>query len=78
MTARLVVRVRPDDRVEVHVEGMTARDSARPKGQKLCEKVTRRLEHDLGTVVGREYDDDGLQTLDSSVSEQEDVDLEGM
>jgi hypothetical protein len=65
MPAKLIVRVYPNDRIEVKVEGLTDRDSPRPKREKLCEKVTRRLEQDLGIVTHREYEDDG--TVESPI-----------
>jgi len=58
MLAKLIVRIHPDDRIEVKVEGMARQDASRPEGQKLCEKVTKRLIDDLGTVVDHKYEDD--------------------
>lgn len=48
MKQQMIIRVHPDDRVEVKVEGLTETDSAKPKGSKLCDKITRGLERDLG------------------------------
>jgi len=56
MPAKLIIRVYPDDRVHVKVEGFAGTDESKPNGEKLCEKVTRRLERDLGTVEHREYE----------------------
>ena len=65
MAAKLVVRVHPDEHVEVKVEGLTARDQPRTGEQKLCKKVTRRLEEDLGTVTqcvySRDFDDTAVE-----------------
>ncbi len=58
MPAKLIIRVRPDDRVEVEVKGLAKQDSPKPPGRKLCEKLTRRLEKDLGIVEHRQYADD--------------------
>lgn len=55
MPAKLIVRVLADDRVEVSVDGLTAKDTSRPPRQKLCERVTARLERDLGAVTQRTY-----------------------
>ena len=62
MPARLIVRVHPDERVEVEVEGLTVKDQDRSKEKKLCKKVTRRLEQDLGEVTQCVYSDDGSAT----------------
>ncbi len=62
MPAKLIVKVHPDERVEVKVEGLTATDQHRPKEEKLCKKVTRRLEQDLGEVTRCVYYDDGNAT----------------
>lgn len=51
MPARLIVRVYPDERVEVKVEGLTAVDRERPPEKKLCKKVTERLIRDLGGLT---------------------------
>ena len=75
MPARLIVRVHPDDRIEVKVEGLTERDASRPKREKLCEKVTKRLEKDLGTVTNREYADDETVENLIELSEEGRVDL---
>ena len=73
MAARLIVRVHPDERVEVRVEGLTARDQNRPKEQKLCKKVTRRLEEDLGEVTqctySHDFDDVGVELNDTDLLE---------
>ncbi len=60
MGAKLIIRVTPDDNVEVKVEGLTEPDRPKPKGQKLCEKVTRVIEQDLGVVDGRDYAEDAV------------------
>lgn len=60
MKAKLIIRVTPDDRVQVRVEGMTEGDRPRPKGAKLCERVTRKLEADIGQVLSRRYDEGTL------------------
>lgn len=57
MKRQMIIRVFPDDRVEVKVEGLTESDGSRPKGAKLCDKITRRLEQDLGVVVQRQYEE---------------------
>lgn len=75
MPAKLIVRVHPDDRIEVKVEGLTDRDTSRPKREKLCEKVTRRLEQDLGTVTQREYTDHGIAGNLIELSEEDNVNL---
>lgn len=62
MPAKLIVRVYPDDRVEVKVEGLTTRDHGRPPEKKLCMKVTERLERDLGDVTQCVYYDDRDET----------------
>jgi hypothetical protein len=56
MGAKLIVRVYPDDRVEVKVEGLGQEDAAKPRGRKLCEKITKRLEADLGVTTDRTYE----------------------
>lgn len=76
MPAKLIVRVHPDDRVEVRVEGLTERDMSRPKREKLCEKITRRLEQDLGIVTKREYADEGTAENLIELSEQDRMKLE--
>lgn len=59
MPAKLIVRVYPDERVEVRVEGLTDRDQGHPPEKKICKKVTERLERDLGSVIQRVYCDEG-------------------
>ena len=59
MPAKLIIKVHSDERVEVKVEGLTVKDQDRPKEQKLCKKVTQRLEQDLGEVTQCVYADDG-------------------
>jgi len=54
---QMIIRVYPNDRVEVKVEGLTESDRPKPKGAKLCDKITSRLEQDLGVVVQRQYDE---------------------
>jgi hypothetical protein len=61
VSAKMIIRVHPDDRVDVRVEGLTEQDRAKPPGKKLCERVTRRLEQDLGLVSRREYDGTGQE-----------------
>jgi len=63
MAAKLVIRMTPDDRVHVSVEGLTEVDRPKPKGDKLCEKITRRIEQDLGVVETRNYPDDAQQAI---------------
>ena len=63
MGAKIVIRVRPDDRVEVRVEGLEEPRRDTPPGEKICEKITRRIERDLGAVVERTYDDEGVQDV---------------
>lgn len=58
MPAKLVIKVYPDERVEVRVEGLTAKDQDRPAEKKLCKQVTRSLERDLGEVTQCVYCDD--------------------
>lgn len=57
MKRQMIIHVYPDDRVEIKVEGLTESDSAKPKGTKLCDKITRRLEQDMGLVVHRHYEE---------------------
>jgi hypothetical protein len=59
MSVKLLVKVHTDERVEVKVEGLITKDQYRPKDQKLCKKITRRLELDLGEVTQCIYLDDG-------------------
>ena len=54
MAAKLIIHLLPDDRVHVTVEGMTEVNRPKPKGKKLCEKITKRIEQDLGAVETRE------------------------
>lgn len=77
MPAKLIVRIHPDDRVEVKVEGMTDRDKSRPKRSKLCEKVTKQLEQDLGFVTSREYAAEGIVQSAIELSDKERVKLGG-
>lgn len=58
MPVKLIVRVSPDDRVFVTVEGLTERDRGLPSETKLCKKITSQLEEDLGSVARREFADD--------------------
>ena len=58
MAAKLVIRVYPDDRVQVEVEGLDDPRKDAPPGEKLCEKLTRKLEDDLGQVLERTYEQD--------------------
>lgn len=58
MGAKLIIRVTADDKVEVKVEGLTDADRSKPKGSKLCEKITEKLVQDLGSIERRDYDDD--------------------
>ena len=53
MAAKLIIRVHPDDRVDVKVEGLTAVDLAKPPEKRLCRRVSERLEKDLGVVQQR-------------------------
>jgi hypothetical protein len=53
MPRQLIIRVLPDDRVEVQVEGFTETDRDRPADRKLCRKLTERLERDIGRVETR-------------------------
>jgi hypothetical protein len=53
MPRQLIIRVLPDDRVEVQVEGFTETDRDRPVDRKLCRKLTERLERDIGRVETR-------------------------
>jgi hypothetical protein len=55
VSARMIIRVHPDDRVDVRVEGLDEADRAKPQGKKLCDKVTKTLENDLGIVTERRY-----------------------
>ena len=59
MARKIIIRISPDDQVHVMVEGLTETDRPRPKGKKLCEKITKRIEKDLGLTAKREYPDDG-------------------
>ena len=63
MSAKLIIRVSPEDRIEVRVEGLTELDKPKPQGEKLCEKITERLEQDLGWVEQREYLGDNRQEI---------------
>jgi hypothetical protein len=63
MAAKLIIRMTPDDRVHVSVEGLTEVDRPKPKGEKLCEKITKRIEQDLGAVETRNYPDDAQQAI---------------
>jgi len=63
MAAKLIIRMSPDDRVHVAVEGLTEVDRPRPKGEKLCERITNRIEQDLGVVETRDYPDDSQQAI---------------
>lgn len=70
MGAKLVIRVHPNDRIEVKVEGVVEPQAAASppqaqKRKKRCEKLTRQLESDLGEVCQRIYDDEDAQ--DTSV-----------
>ena len=64
MAAKLIIRVSPNDRIEVKVEGLTELDRSKPKGEKLCEKVTRRLEEDLGIVEQRVYEGESQEAIE--------------
>ncbi|MBI2299004.1 MAG: hypothetical protein HYU66_08695 [Armatimonadetes bacterium] len=64
MPGRLIVRVTPDQRVEVQVEGLAAPDAPRARGEKLCELVTRRLEQALGAVESRDYEAEAWQPVE--------------
>ena len=75
MQVKMIVRVHPDDRVEVKVEGLTERDMSLPKPQKLCKKITRRLEQDLGGVTKCEYADDWTAGNLIELSEEDDLEL---
>jgi len=77
MPAKLIVRVRPDDRVEVKVEGLTERDMSRQKPEKLCKKLTKRLERDLGSVTRCEYEGYGPADDTIVLPNPEDLELGG-
>ena len=71
MSAKIVIRVRPNDSIEVKVEGLTEPKDDVPPGKKLCERVTRRLERDLGQVVQRRYENPDVQDSEIEVHESE-------
>ena len=75
MGAKLVIRVSPDERVQVKIEGMDELDREKPKGAKLCERVTRRLEKDLGLVDDRTYPGEELEAIE--VRTDEDLRVDG-
>ena len=75
MTARLIVRVHPDDHVEVRVEGLSTADGNRPPGEKLCTKVTARLERDLGEVVERVFTGSNGDDTDLEITDQKHLKL---
>ena len=77
MTAKLIVRIHPDDRVEVKVEGLSNGDRSRPKGKKLCDKVTKKLESDLGLVLARQYEDEGEQEQEIEFTQEKRLELGG-
>lgn len=64
MAVKLIIRVTPDERVHVAVEGLTEPDRPKPKGRKLCERMTRRLEQDLGAVESRDYRGEPMQAIE--------------
>lgn len=76
MPTQLIIKVHPDDRVEVKVEGLTVRDHDRPKETKLCKQITRRLEHDLGEVMQCVYYDD-RQVTDVEITDTNHLQLGG-
>jgi hypothetical protein len=78
MSAKLIIRVHLDDRVEVKVEGLSGFDRSKPKGQKVCDKITRKLEHDLGIVSQRRYHDDSVEEQPIELSQDDDVKLGGV
>ena len=71
MSAKIVIRVRPNDSIEVKVDGLNEPAGDVPPGKKLCEKVTRRLELDLGQVVQRTYEKPDVQDSEIEVHESE-------
>lgn len=75
MGAKLIVRVKRDDHVEVRVEGLTEIDRPKPQGKKLCNTITKRLERDLGIVERRDYADDPVQIV--GFVEQDRLQIEG-
>ncbi|HUW55167.1 MAG TPA: hypothetical protein VMZ92_00885 [Planctomycetota bacterium] len=77
MSARIVIRVHPDERVEVKVEGLKESQASAPPGARLCEKLTRRLEKDLGQVVDRTYEHPESQELDQQTDERRQQELHG-
>jgi hypothetical protein len=76
MTVKLIVRVHPDDRVEVKVEGLTARDQAQPPEKKLCKKVTERLVRDLGDVTQCVYSG-GDDSSEMEITNPDQIELGG-
>ena len=76
MEAKLIVRVYPDERVEVKVEGLTVRDRERPPEKKLCKKITERLVHDLGDLKQCVYCDAG-DKAEIEITNPDQIDLGG-
>ena len=73
MAAKLIIHVFPDDRVQVKVEGLPATDAVKPQAERVCRKVTRRLEEDLGLVEHRDHEGDAK--TDIQASEQDGLSL---
>lgn len=73
--AKLIIKVLPDQRVEVNVEGLGEKDRPKARGEKVCEQITRRLEQELGSVERREYEGDKQQL--NTVAEDDAVRLGG-
>lgn len=70
MAAKLVIKVHPDDRVEVKVEGVNEPAAGAAPGRKLCERLTRQLEEDLGIVAERRYQQDRAQGVELPAEER--------
>lgn len=76
MAAELIIRVHADDRVEVKVKGVAEQDSGKPVEKKLCRRITKRLEDDLGIVKHREYEREPQQEVD--LTQDDDLTLGGL
>lgn len=55
MSAKIIIRIDPSDRVEVEVKGLSEPSRSAGPGRRLCERLTHRLEQDLGQITSRTY-----------------------
>lgn len=55
MSAKIIIRIDPSDRVEVEVKGLSEPSQSMGSGKRLCERLTHRLEQDLGQITNRTY-----------------------